>query len=184
MALVVDGVDGEVASGPLGLRDEEKPDLCVQSLQERPELRAQVGTQARCDGPAEGAVKPTEEEGPERYKDQHLGTGDGKSPKPREGPCSRSGWPAVTLEPLAKEALGSGGGRSRWGWVEPLGVETPWNLEARWEWVRSQGDVRNATGGAANSSDFFLSFYSFIYTISAGHVLEHQFDSFSNLSLM
>ena len=64
-------------------------------------------------------------------------------------------------------------------------METPWNLEARWEWVQSEGEVRNATGGAANYSDFFfLSFYSFIYTISAGHVLEYQFDSFSNLLLM
>ena len=113
-----------MAFGPLGLRDEEKADLWVQSLQERPELRAQLGTQARCDGPAEGAVKPTEEEGPERYKDQHLGTGDGKSPKPREGSGSQRGWPEVTLEPLAEEALGSGGGRSRWGW-KLLGIWKP-----------------------------------------------------------
>lgn len=43
-----------------------------------------------------------------------------------------------------KEVLGSGGG-------ELLGAEAPWNLEARWEWARSEGEVRNETVGAANS---------------------------------
>lgn len=46
-----------------------------------------------------------------------------------------------------RAVLGSGGG-------ELLGVEAPWNLEARWEWARIEGEVRNETVGAASSSDF------------------------------